>query len=66
MSDEEHRKLATCLHKVKGKVALSGYRGSLYDELFSSWQRIDAPAKMCHSVKKERSEALWVNFEVCK
>ena len=64
MSDHGHRKLAKCLHRAKGKVALSGYRSSLYDELYGDWRRIDAPPKMCHSIKKERVEALWVNFEV--
>jgi DNA adenine methylase len=64
MSDKEHRTLAKCLKNVRGRVALSGYRGTLYEELFSSWKRIDAPIKTCHSVKKERAEALWVNFEV--
>ena len=64
MSDSSHRQLARTLHRVKGRVALSGYRSSLYDELYRDWQRIDAPAKICHSIKKERVEALWVNYEV--
>jgi DNA adenine methylase len=64
MSDREHRELARLLRSVKGRVALSGYRSPLYDELYVGWRRIDAPAKMCHSIKKERSEALWVNFGV--
>ena len=63
MTDQEHERLARTLRKVKGKVAVSGYRGNLYDELYAGWRRIDAPAKLCHSVKKERSEALWVNYE---
>lgn len=66
MTDYEHRQLAKCLHRINGRAALSGYRGSLYDELYADWQRIDAPAKLCHSIKKERVEALWVNYEVDK
>lgn len=64
MSDQGHRTLARCLHAAKGRVALSGYRGTLYEELFAGWRRVDAPVKICHSVKKQRAEALWVNFEV--
>lgn len=63
LSDKEHQKLALRLKKVRGMVALSGYRGDLYDRLYGDWKRIDAPSKMCHSVKKERTEALWINFE---
>lgn len=62
MSDHGHRLLAKCLHGAKGRVALSGYRSPLYDELYIDWRRIDAPPKLCHSIKKERMEALWVNF----
>lgn len=64
MSDKAHRDLAQQLHRVKGKVALSGYRSDLYDELYADWRRIDAAPKMCHSVKKQRTEVLWVNYEV--
>lgn len=64
MSDNEHRRLAEALHRAEGQVALSGYRCALYDELYGDWARIDAPVKLCHSIKKERSEALWINYEV--
>lgn len=62
MTDDEHRELAEVLHKVKGMVALSGYRCDLMDELYKDFKRHDAPSKMCHSVKKPRHEALWVNY----
>ncbi len=62
MSDDAHRALAHALHQIKGKVALSGYRGSLYDELFADWQCVEVPARLCHSVKQPRAEALWVNY----
>jgi len=62
MSDEEHVKLGEGLHKCEGTVALSGYRCDLLDELYADWKRIDAPSKNCHSVKKPRQEALWVNY----
>jgi DNA adenine methylase len=62
MSDADHRALAEALHNVKGKVALSGYCGPLYDELYADWQCVEVPAKLCHSVKQLRAEALWVNY----
>lgn len=62
MKDDEHRTLTHALNRCKGKVAISGYKCALMDELYKGWKRIDAPEKMCHSVKKNRTEALWLNF----
>jgi DNA adenine methylase len=62
MTDAEHRRLAYVLRRCKGKVAISGYRCELMDDLYKDWRRIDAVEKMCHSIKKVRAEALWVNF----
>ena len=60
--EHEHSQLAEALRRVKGKVALSGYRSDLYDKLFKDWRRYDAPAKHCHSVKRHRQECLWMNY----
>ena len=46
MTDQQHRKLADVLCKVKGKVVLSGYQCELMDELYGDWRRIEAPEKM--------------------
>lgn len=62
MTDHQHRELSRVLHRCKGKVAISGYRCALMDDLYGDFKRHDAPAKMCHSVKKLRREALWVNY----
>lgn len=62
MTDEEHRKLAHILHHIKGKVAISGYHGSLMDQLYPDWHCIEAPAKKCHATKDLRTEVLWVNY----
>lgn len=62
MSDADHRALAAVLRRVRGKVAISGYRCALMDVLYKGWRRHDAPAKLCHSVKKLRREALWTNY----
>lgn len=62
MSDDEHRSFVSRLYSVKGKCVVSGYHCDLYDELFSDWNRVDAPVKHCHSVKKPRQEVAWLNF----
>jgi DNA adenine methylase len=62
MSDTEHGSLARQLKAAAGKVIVSGYRCSLMDRLYGDWRRVDAPSKTCHSVKKPRREALWLNF----
>lgn len=62
MKDDEHRELAYALKRCKGKVAISGYKCALMDELYKGWKRIEAPEKMCHSIKKSRTEAIWLNF----
>jgi DNA adenine methylase len=62
MTNEEHIELAKVLQNAKGMVAVSGYRCNLMDELYKDFRRYDAPSKICHSVKKPRNEALWVNY----
>lgn len=64
MTDDEHRELAEVLHAVKGKVAISGYHCDLMDELYSDWRSIEAPPKNAHSIKKERTEVLWINYDL--
>jgi DNA adenine methylase len=64
MTNQEHRQLAKVLRHVKGKVAVSGYHGTLMDELYSDWHCIEAPSKNCHSIKKPRTEVLWTNYDL--
>lgn len=66
LTDQEHRELARTLHNVKGKVAVSGYVCELMQELYGDWRRIEAPPRLCHSVKAIRQEALWVNFNTTR
>lgn len=70
MTDIQHRELAKVLHSIKGKAALSGYRGKLMDELYGDWRYIEAPTKKAHSTnarpdntKRSRTEVLWVNYD---
>jgi DNA adenine methylase len=62
MDDKAHMELAAALKGIKGKAAVSGYRCDLMDAVYQGWRRADAPAKKCHSVKKTRHEALWMNY----
>ncbi len=62
MTDDDHHQLATVLSRMKGKVAVSGYRCDLMDTLYRGWRRSEGPRKNCHSIKKPRQEALWMNY----
>lgn len=63
MNEEQHRHLAQVLRGCRGKVAISGYRCGLMDELYGDWRRYDAPEKQCHSIKELRQESLWMNYD---
>lgn len=61
MTDSEHEQLAEVLNSVKGKVAISGYRCKLMDDLYKGWRCVEREST-CHSVKQTRVEALWMNY----
>jgi DNA adenine methylase len=62
MDDGDHRRLASVLNGIQGIATVSGYRCDLMDELYRKWRRIDATPKRCHSIKKLRQEAIWLNY----
>ncbi|PSR03114.1 MAG: DNA methyltransferase [Bacteroidetes bacterium SW_11_45_7] len=64
MSNEEHEKLAYVLNRVKGKVAISSYDSPLMEELYKGWNKFKAETKKALSVKKERTEVLWTNYDI--
>lgn len=64
MSNNQHRELAEVLHSIKGKVAISGYKCSLMEELYGDWQFVESEEKVIHSVKQVRREILWTNYEL--
>ncbi|MEX0270986.1 DNA adenine methylase [Leptolyngbyaceae cyanobacterium UHCC 1019] len=64
MTDNDHRELAEVLASLKGKVALSGYRCDLLDQLYKDWNCTASPSKQCLSVKQPRTEILWTNYDV--
>lgn len=63
MTDAQHVQLAEHLLEIKGRFALSGYRNAIYDDVLRNLRRIEAPAKLCHSVRQQRQECLWVNYD---
>lgn len=59
MTDAQHRALASMLHAARGMVAISGYHGKLYDELFGDWERRERAS--CADTGAQRVEVLWLN-----
>lgn len=64
MTDEDHKELAKVLNNVEGLVAISGYETPLMDTLYGHWYKTIAPTKKAHSIKKDRTEILWTNYDV--
>lgn len=61
MSDADHIDLLAALGALRGRVILSGYANSLYDEALAGWQRLERRAHADGA--RERTEVLWMNFE---
>jgi len=64
MTDEEHIELHNLLSQIKGKVAISSYHCELMDELYQDWYVHEEGAKKAHSIKTDRVEVLWTNYEI--
>ena len=62
MTDGEHEELFAVLQTIRGRAVLSGYGSELYDDLYSSWRRVDADERICHSARTNRQETVWMNF----
>ena len=60
MTDDDHARLAECLHALKGKVALSGYNCPLYRSLYGDWRRLER--KTYAFGARKRTEVLWMNY----
>jgi len=68
MTQVDHIRLLLRLKEYKGKVVLSGYASSLYDELLSGWHRIEIETTSSASNKANkkharRTEVLWLNYK---
>lgn len=62
MNERDHQELGEALKACCSKVAVSGYRCDLMDEIYSGWNRFDAEPRQCHSIKSLRQESLWMNY----
>jgi len=65
MTDEDHRNLAAILTTCKSMVVISGYPSKLYDELYSTWNRVEfniANHASGSKKKNRKKECLWMNF----
>lgn len=60
MTRADHVELLTALRQVVGRVVLSGYASTLYDEALQDWRRIEIAAKADRAA--DRTEVLWCNF----
>ena len=59
-----HETLLTNLQQLEGMVVLSGYRTDLYDDMLSTWLRVDREAKADGA--RSRVESLWLNQRASK
>jgi len=61
LTDADHVSLLAFLRTLKGKVMLSGYPCSLYDEALPEWRRVERKAHADGA--KDRTEVLWMNWK---
>ena len=70
MTDDDHRELSAALHGCEAKVAISGQRCPLYDELYSNWTRHDKADNYLTLNNKPdhpstyRIDSLWTNYDI--
>jgi len=71
VSDEYHERLASALHGIVGKAAVSGYECDIMNDLYGDWNATRAPALPIASsntptadVQALRTEVLWTNYDV--
>lgn len=62
MNDQDHLDLLKALKQHKGSVILSGYPHDMYDCELKGWSRITK--KSYNQNSDQRTEVLWMNFEV--
>ncbi len=68
MTDEQHEELADTLNAAKGMVAVSNYDCDLMERLYPAkrWKKLVQPPRTNHATKGQRSEVLWVNYDLDK
>ncbi|SHX64587.1 DNA adenine methylase [Mycobacteroides abscessus] len=62
--EDQHRELAETLHGTRATVLLSGYRSTVYDDLYRDWFRYELPAATTQGgTAGHRTEVIWTNRE---
>lgn len=59
MTDEDHERLADTLRRVAGMAVISGYPSSLYEALYSGWERHER--QHVADSARMRTEVVWLN-----
>lgn len=62
-SDADHRELAERLHQIKGLAMVSSYNSDLYNELYSTWRKVELPVKYNNIRSGKVQEVIWMNYE---
>ena len=65
-SDDDHRRLAEALHRIKGKAAVSGYPSDLYLDLYADWRMVTRNRQQNYGseTSSASTEVLWVNYDL--
>lgn len=66
MTNDNHRALAKLFKDCGGRVIISGYPSSLYNELYSDWRVVERKIPNHSSqqkVKPYKTECLWMNYD---
>lgn len=61
MTDAEHYSLGEIIKTLRGKVIISGYQSTLYEEIYGDWNRVERHALADGA--SPRTEILWMNFK---
>ncbi len=63
MIDKEHAELLCLLNACRGKVAISSYESSLYNDLLAGWRRVEkATMSQVANSGEARTEVMWLNW----
>lgn len=62
MSDKDHEELLQILVRHPGKILLSGYDNSLYNDMLRDWKKVQKSTTV--EGGRKRTETLWMNYEV--
>jgi DNA adenine methylase len=65
LTDDDHSKLAQALMVCRGKVAVSGYDGGLYRDLYKGWHMTAEKQRISWASpdRAMRQEVLWTNYD---